>query len=183
MPPFSLPISGACRCGRVAIRVTKPPLVTSACHCRGCQKMSSSAYSLTAVIPSEGFEVTKGEPVIGGLHGADTHHHFCGHCMTWMFTRPEGKPSARAPGVRRSKSQIVGFSSASRTAASRFVNVRPTLLDDASWFRPFMETYTSTKLAFAETGAVRSFAEFPRNEEYEGLMAEYRAWVGTDADG
>ena len=157
MPSIPLPLSGSCRCGRVAIRVTKPPLVTSACHCRGCQKMSSSAYSLTAVIPSDGFEVTKGGPVIGGLHGADTHHYFCPHCMTWMFTRPEGM--------------------------DWFVNVRPTMLDDASWFRPFMETYTSTKLAFAETGAVRSFAEFPRNEEYEGLMAEYRAWVGTDADG
>ena len=114
--------------------------------------MSASAYSLTAMIPADGFEVTKGEPVIGGLHGPDTHHYFCGHCMTWMFTRPEGM--------------------------DWFVNVRPTVLDDAIWFRPFLETYTSTKLPFAETGAVRSFAEFPGMEEYEGLVGEYRAWAG-----
>jgi hypothetical protein len=153
MPAIPLPLSGSCRCGRVAIRVTKPPLATSACHCRGCQKMSASAYSLTAIVPADGFAVTKGEPVIGGVHGADTHHFFCGHCMTWMFTRPEGMP---------------------------FVNVRPTMLDDTGWFRPFMETYTSTKLPFAETGAVRSFAEFPAMEEYEGLVAEYQAWVGAE---
>ena len=152
MPSLSLPLSGSCRCGRVAIRVSKPPLVTSACHCRGCQRMSASAYSLTAVIPADGFEVTKGEADIGGLHGADTHHYFCPHCMTWMFTRPEGM--------------------------DWFVNVRPTMLDDASWFRPFMETYTSTRLAFAETGAVRSFAEFPAPEAYEGLVGEYREWAG-----
>jgi hypothetical protein len=150
MPAMPLPLSGSCRCGRVDIRVTKPPLATSACHCRGCQKMSSSAYSLTAIIPADGFAVTKGEPVIGGLHGPDTHHFFCGHCMTWMFTRPEGMP---------------------------FVNVRPTLLDDTAWFRPFMETFTTTKLPFAETGAVRRFAAFPAMEEYEGLVAEYQAWV------
>ena len=147
-----LPLSGSCRCGRVEIRVSKPPIATSACHCRGCQKMSASAYSLTAMIPAEGFEVTKGEPVIGGLHGPQSHHFFCGHCMTWMFTRAEGM--------------------------DWFVNVRPTMLDEAGWFRPFMETYTSTKLPFAETGAVRSFAEFPAMEEYEGLLEEYREWAG-----
>ena len=146
-----LPLKGACRCGRVEIRVTKPPICTAACHCRGCQKMSSSAYSLTAMIPADGIQVTKGEPVIGGLHGPDTQHYFCGNCMTWMFTRPQGMD---------------------------FVNVRPTMLEDVTWFRPFMETYASTRLPFAETGAVQSFEEFPKLEEIEGLLKGYREWVG-----
>ena len=51
--------------------------------------MSASAYSLSAAIPAEGFEVVQGEPVVGGLRGA-TRHYFCPHCMSWMFTRPEG---------------------------------------------------------------------------------------------
>lgn len=146
-----LPLEGRCRCGRLAIRVTKPPICTAACHCRGCQKMASSAYSLTAMVPADGFEVTSGEPAIGGLHGDDIHHYFCPHCMTWMFTRP------------------VGF---------EFVNVRPTMLDDTSWFRPYMETFASAKLAFAETGAVRSFAEFPAMEDYEGILQGYQDWAG-----
>lgn len=157
MSRMPLPLAGSCRCGRVEIRVTKPPLATSACHCHGCQKMSASAYSLTAIIPADGFAVTKGEPVIGGLHGDDLHHYCCGHCMTWMFTRAQGM--------------------------DWFVNVRPTMLDDASWFHPFMETYTSTRLPFAQTGAVRSFEKFPDMEEYEGLVGEYQAWVATGADG
>ena len=85
----NLPREGGCRCGQVRIKVSAPPLVTMACHCTGCQKMSSSAFSLSAAIASEGFAVTKGAPVIGGLHGA-TRHYFCPHCMSWMFTRPEG---------------------------------------------------------------------------------------------
>ncbi|MCB1470622.1 MAG: GFA family protein [Rhizobiaceae bacterium] len=151
MPAIPLPLKGSCRCGLVEIELTKAPICTAACHCRGCQKMSSSAYSLTAMVPAEGFAVTKGEPVIGGLHGADIHHYFCPHCMTWMFTRPQGFD---------------------------FVNVRPTMLEDTAWFRPYMETYTRTKLPFAETGAVRSFETFPAMEEIGELVQGYAEWVG-----
>jgi hypothetical protein len=117
-----------------------------ACHCTGCQSMSSSAYSLSAAIPSDGFEVTKGEPVVGGLHGASKHY-FCGYCMTWMFTRPEG--------------------------IDWFVNLRPTMLDDHAWFTPFIETWASEKLPWAATAAVHSYEALPSFEEYEPLVAEY----------
>jgi hypothetical protein len=122
-----------------------------ACHCTGCQSMSSSAYSLSAAVPSEGFEVTKGEPVVGGLHGASKHY-FCGYCMTWMFTRPEG--------------------------IDWFVNLRPTMLDDHAWFAPFIETWTSEKLPWAATSAVHSYEALPAFEEYEGLVAEYAGTQG-----
>lgn len=148
MPHLNLPIDGSCRCGRVKLRISKPPLLTMACHCTGCQKMSASAYSLSAAIPADGFEVTEGEPVIGGLHG-DAKHYFCGWCMTWMFTRPNG----------------IDF----------FVNVRPTMLDDADWFMPHMETWTSEKLPWATTPAQRSYATLPEMQDYEGLIGEYQA--------
>ena len=70
-----LPWEGGCRCGKVRIKVSAPPLLSMACHCTGCQKMTASAFSLSLAIPAEGFEVTEGEPVIGGLHGADHHYH------------------------------------------------------------------------------------------------------------
>lgn len=151
MSSIPLPLTGTCRCGRVEIEVSKAPICTAACHCPGCQKMSSSAYSLTAMVPADGFAVTKGETVIGGRHGQDLHHQFCDHCKTWMFTRVAG--------------------------VDWFVNVRPTMLEETAWFRPYMETFTKTRLPFAETGAVRSFAEFPAMEELKPLMREYRAWA------
>lgn len=148
MTRLDLPLEGSCRCGRVRLRISKAPLVTMACHCTGCQKMSSSAYSLSAAIPADGFEVIEGEPVIGGLHGA-TRHYFCGHCMSWMFTRPEG----------------VDF----------LVNLRPTMLDDATWFEPFIETFTSEKLPWVTTTARHSYPTFPEMQDYEGLIGGYAA--------
>ena len=144
----TLPWTGGCRCGQVRLKVSAPPLLTMACHCTRCQKMSASAYSLSAAIPSEGFEVTQGEPVIGGLHGA-SRHYFCPHCMSWMFTRPEG--------------------------FDFFVNLRPTMLDDTSWFTPFIETFTSEKLPWAATGARHSYQAFPPYEAFDGLIQEYGA--------
>lgn len=143
----NLPAEGACRCGRVRLRITAAPILTMACHCTGCQRMSSSAFSLSAAIPSDGFEVVKGETVVGGLHGAEAEHHFCAHCMTWMFTRPTG--------------------------IDWFVNLRPTMLEDAAWFAPFIETYTSEKLPWATTPAVHSFEKFPEFSDYERLTAAF----------
>jgi hypothetical protein len=108
--------------------------------------MSSSAFSLSAAIPSAAFAVTAGEPVIGGLHGA-SRHYFCSWCMSWMFTRPEG----------------MDF----------FVNVRPTMLDDVSWYSPFIETWTSEKLPWATTPAPHKYEGLPPMDAYEDLIAAY----------
>ncbi len=142
-----LPFSGQCRCGKVRIEVSAAPIMTAACHCTGCQTMSSSAFSLTAMIPSSGFNVTEGKPVIGGLHGPQQHHYFCAYCMTWMFTRIEG--------------------------VDDFVNVRPSLFDDHSWFVPFVETMTKEKLSWAQTPALYHYEAFPPLEDYEKLMGEF----------
>lgn len=148
MSTLPLPAKGECRCGAVGFAISAPPLLTMACHCIGCQRMSSSAYSLSAAIPSDAFSISRGETVIGGLHGP-SQHHFCAHCMSWLFTRPEG----------------MGW----------FVNIRPTMLNDTRWFSPFIETFTSEKLPWAETGAAHSYESFPPMEAYEGLVAEYAA--------
>ncbi|MES2987985.1 MAG: GFA family protein [Pseudomonadota bacterium] len=147
MPEPKLPIDGGCRCGELRIRITQPPMITMACHCTGCQKMSASAFSLTAIIPEAGFEVIAGEPVIGGLHGAEAQHHHCDYCKSWVFTT-----SPHAPGM---------------------VNVRPTTLDDARWATPFAETFLSEGLAWAKTPARHSYQEFPPMEDFGRLIAEY----------
>ncbi len=154
MKNANLPCEGGCRCGQVRLRISAAPLLTMACHCTGCQRMSASAFSLSAAIPSEGFAVTKGDPVIGGLHGA-TRHYFCPHCMSWMFTRPDGFDT--------------------------FVNLRPTMLDDCSWFVPFIETMTSEKLPWAITSAIHSFEKWPAFEEYKRLTEEYAKQVAGPA--
>ncbi len=137
---------GGCRCGQVRFRVSDAPLITMACHCTGCQRMTASAFSLSALHHSTTFEVVQGEPVIGGLHGA-TRHFFCPHCMSWLFTRPEGLDD--------------------------LINVRATMLDDPKSFTPFMETYTCEALPWARTPAVHSFETLPPMELYPKLLEEF----------
>ena len=143
-----LPWEGGCRCGQVRVKVSAAPLLSMACHCTGCQRMTGSAYSLSLAIPEAGFAVTAGEPVAGGLHGA-IGHFFCPHCLSWMFTRVPGD---------------LGF-----------VNLRTTMLDDPAPFPPFVETYTSEKLPWATTPARHSYPQFPPTQAYGELIAEYRA--------
>ncbi|WP_460953125.1 GFA family protein [Pseudomonas marginalis] len=139
------PHEGRCRFERVRFSVSAAPVITMACHCTGCQQMTSSAFSLSALIPASGFTVTHGCPVIGGLQGTD--RYFCPHCMSWLFTRPHG--------------------------IDEFVNVRATLLDNASRYVPFMETWTSEKLPWASTPAVESFAQLPEPQAFPRLMQAY----------
>lgn len=145
-------LKGECRCGRIHFQVTALPLITMACHCTGCQRMSASAFSLSAAVPSDAFSITQGEPVLGGLRG-ELQHFFCDYCMSWLFTR------------------VGGFES--------IVNIRVTMLDDPSRFPPFIETYTTEKLPWATTPAVHSFPQFPPIEDYEDLARQYASSVSA----
>ena len=146
---WKLPWEGGCRCGKVRVRVTKPPLLTGACHCTGCQKMSASAFSLTVTVPADGFEVIEGEPVPGGLKGPVSHHFHCPDCLSWMFTRAEG--------------------------FDWFVNLRASMLDDHRWIEPFVELWTGEKLPWAATGARHFYPGVPEIPEWEKLMTAYAA--------
>lgn len=148
MNDWKLPWDGGCRCGETRIRVTAPPLLASACHCTGCQHMTASAFSLSLAVPAQGFAVTAGDPVIGGLHGA-TRHYFCPRCKSWMFTRPEGLDD--------------------------IINLRTSVLDDHGWFSPFVEFWTKEKLPWATTPAVHSYASEPEFAEFSTLIEDFAA--------
>jgi hypothetical protein len=100
--------------------------------------MSASAFSLTVIIPAEGFTVINGEPVIGGLHGVHKQL-FCPHCMSWLYTKIEG-------------ASVVGL--------------RATMLDDSRWFSPFIEIMTSEKFPWVTTSASHHFDKFPTADEF-----------------
>ena len=51
MADWKLPWAGGCRCDRLRLLITEAPLVTMACHCAGCQRMSASAFSLSIQLP------------------------------------------------------------------------------------------------------------------------------------
>lgn len=145
---MQLPVEGACMCGDCRLRVSIAPVMTMACHCKGCQKLSASAFSLTAMVPADGFELIKGKTQIGALHG-DNPYHYCAKCLNWLYTS---------------------------LASAPFVNVRPTMFDVPAWSTPFIESYVDEKLSWATTSARHGFAKFPEAHQYGPLMAEYAAW-------
>ena len=146
----TFPVEGACMCGQVKLRVSAPPIITMACHCKGCQKLSASAFSLTAMFPVAAFEVVSGQTQIGALHG-DNPYHYCPSCLNWLYTGLAGAP---------------------------FVNVRPAMFDVPAWSTPFIESYVGEKLPWAQTSAKHAYAKFPGMEDYGPLMAEFAALQG-----
>ena len=108
--------------------------------------MTAGPHSLSSLYPADAFAITTGEPVAGGLRGA-ARHFFCPNCMSWLFTQPED--------------------------LADFINVRSTKLDGASRHRPFIETWTSEKLPWAESGAAHAFEAFPAPESFPALLAAF----------
>jgi len=108
--------------------------------------MTGGPYSLSVAIPAEGFQVTQGDEVAGGRdHGFG--HRFCGHCLSWVFTRPPGMDA--------------------------FVNVRSPMLDEPLKAAPFVEVCTGEALAWVSVGARHSFAEIPEMSEWPALVEAF----------
>ena len=113
--------------------------------------MSAGAFSLSSLYPADRFRVEHGEPVRGGV-GSGPRHMFCGSCMTWLYTVPEGMED--------------------------YVNVRSPMFADAAEHRPYIETYLGEGLGWASAGAELSFETVPPDEDFTRLIADYAAWDG-----
>ena len=133
-------------CGGVRFEISQAPALTLACHCRGCQRLSASAYSLTEMIPADSFRLVEGEPVIGALHGP-SRYLYCPRCLNWLFTRPAG--------------------------FDPFIMVRAMMLDEVGDFSPFVETMTREKLPWANAPAVLSFSGFPSPDDFGDVLRAF----------
>ena len=51
---------GGCFCGAVRYRITAAPIFVNACHCRDCQRLGGSAFSLNGMIEAERVVVLRG---------------------------------------------------------------------------------------------------------------------------
>lgn len=140
------PLHGSCLCGAVSVTVNTPPLLTLACHCGDCQKLTASTFSLSIMFAETGVEIA-GPLEKGGLHTQGRDHYFCTTCKTFVY------------------SQIMG---------SGRINLRASVLEDLSWFSPFVELMTQDKQPWATVPAQRSFETFPQSvDELKQLMADY----------
>lgn len=147
----SVRAEGGCRCGHTRFAVTGVPLLTAACHCKGCQRMTASAFSLSSLYPAAAFELLSGEPVPGGMKG-ETRHFFCPECLSWLYTVPP--------------------------MAEGLVNVRSGMLDDFAGHEPFAEFYLAEALPGMALDLPHAFHAATDMDGFERLVADLAAQRG-----
>jgi hypothetical protein len=95
------PFTGTCQCGAVRYSVGMEPIITVACHCQDCQKLSASAFSLTMLITDDAFQLESGELQVferPADKGGSALCYFCPTCGNRVFHE-----NPQLPGLLRLK--------------------------------------------------------------------------------
>ena len=115
-----VPFSGGCACGAIRYECTAEPVYMGNCHCRECQWVSGGAHTSSLLVPADAVTIT-GEVKYHertGDSGNTVRKGFCPTCGSPLFTRPA---------ILVDK-----------------MTIRAGSLDDASWFRPKANIWTSS---------------------------------------
>lgn len=116
---MTAPYTGGCQCGQIRYEIRAEPLTLYACHCKECQKQSSSAFGMSMPIPSEALMILQGQPKQWkriAESGSEVSCWFCEVCGTRLFHAPARNP--------------------------KIVNIKPGTLDDTSWLKPVGNLWT-----------------------------------------
>ena len=150
--PPPLPWEGGCQCGAVRLRVVAPPLTLYCCHCRECQRQSSSAFGMSMRLERGAVEVewssmAAHERDAGGPSAVVGH--FCGRCGVRLIHARRGGPT---------------------------VNLKAGSLDDTSWLRPVGHIWTRRAQPWVrfEADALLHDAQPP---DYDALTAAWRGRI------
>lgn len=60
MNELQFPIQGSCQCGAITYQLLEAPLLVAACHCKECQKLSTSAFSYWVSQKQQWFDIPEG---------------------------------------------------------------------------------------------------------------------------
>jgi len=118
------PIEGSCQCGGVKYQLLSAPQMVLACHCKACQKLSTSAFSLTAVVDADQLE-------------------FEGEMVEWRRAADSGNISA-AKFCPTCGNRIYHYN----PAAPDKIKLKPANLSDTSILEPDAHIWISEKQAW-----------------------------------
>ncbi|MDX1803267.1 MAG: GFA family protein [Alcanivorax sp.] len=126
MGEICYPVHGACQCGQVRYRLLAAPRMVVACHCRQCQKLSTSAFSITAVVAAADLE-------------------FEGELAHWQRKADSGNINAAAfcPGCGN---RIYHYN----PAQPDIIKLKPSNLDDTRLITPQAHVWVIEKQAWFE---------------------------------
>ena len=90
-------IDGQCHCGHVKYEAEIEPRNVTICHCTDCQRLTGSAYRVTAVTRTADIRLTGSPPKVYtkyGDNGRPRLQSFCPECGSPLFTSGEGEDAA-----------------------------------------------------------------------------------------
>ncbi|AMO70231.1 glutathione-dependent formaldehyde-activating protein [gamma proteobacterium BDW918] len=94
MSDIQYPLEGSCQCGNIRYQLLAPPLKIMACHCKACQKLSTSAFSITALVNADSL-VVQGELAQWerlAESGNKNYAKFCPHCGNRIYHFNQDQP-------------------------------------------------------------------------------------------
>ncbi|ANK83999.1 MULTISPECIES: GFA family protein [unclassified Rhizobium] len=89
-------ITGGCHCGAIRYQAEIDPERVTICHCTDCQRLTGSAYRVTAPAQPQNFTLILGEPHSYAKHGdsgALSRQFFCPNCGSPLY-RTDGEGGA-----------------------------------------------------------------------------------------
>jgi hypothetical protein len=142
--------TGHCQCGELSYRVTGVSLTLFACHCKDCQRQSSSAFGMALWIKTSSVEI-----VSGGVQtwkrvmpsGQTMYCDFCPVCGTRVFHRRAGQED--------------------------IVSIKPGTLDDSRWLDPVAHIWTASAQPWLDISKEECLL-FPQNPS--SFDAFFEAW-------
>jgi len=139
-------IEGGCSCGKVRYISDAEPVFQCVCHCKPCQKITGTSFSLVVAVPTASLTVRGDTKIYDGKteSGQGTHNGFCPSCGS-----PVTHAVDSAPGI---------------------IMIRAGTLDDATWLKPTMEIFCDSKMPWVSLGGgLQSFAKMG---EFDNLPAD-----------
>jgi hypothetical protein len=86
-------VSGRCHCGGIAFEADVDPATVGVCHCTDCQRLSGSAFRVSAPAPAATFKATGATPTVYikvADSGARRAHAFCPTCGSPIYATAAG---------------------------------------------------------------------------------------------
>ena len=151
MSKVSLPLEGGCQCGKLRYQVNQPPMMVYCCHCTNCQKISGSAFAISAAIFEASFEFSKGDArktTWLSDAGNQRYGYICGDCGTRIAHGQE--PS-------------IGV-----------LSLRAGTFDDTSWIEPVGHIWTGSAQGWVKFGADDILCD-AQPTDYSPLVEKFKA--------
>lgn len=153
VPP--LPLTGGCQCGLIRYRMLAEPLVFYLCHCRECQRQTSSAFGESLRFRREHLDAGPGLRCIlrQSESGKQREGWFCPDCGVRIWHGTQG---------------------------SAEINLKAGTLDDTSWLVPAGHIWTRSKQHFVTISADDMTYETQPADNYAALKQRWEQMTGAE---